>query len=592
MNDIRDIELEEELAQTKLTRNILMRLLLFLKPYKGRILMVLLLELVWVGLVALGPVIIQRALDSYIPSGNMLMLAAACTVYALTLLGRWFFELIQIRINMRSGQGFLNDLRRAIFKHVQHLSMSYFDKTKHGRIIARADRDVDNLEYPFVWGPIIIISCIFSLILSSAVMAAYNWKLFLSVLAIIPIMGVASEIFRRRGMAAYRKIRESLARITAYFAENISGIRVVHAFCRESFNLGKFTDINTDHKENTIRASIVWNLYFPIISTLFAISVVVVIVYGGKLILDGEFTIGKLSAYVFYLGMFFGPIMELSDLYNGMLSGASGAERIFLLLDTKPQIENRDNAIDLSKCEGHVLFSNVYFNYGNDGPWILKDISFSIEPGQSIALVGFTGSGKTSIANLVSRFYEAQKGSVKIDGHRTDEITLESLHSHIGIVLQDNYLFSGTVMDNLRFGRPDASGEEIIDTAKVFGTHGIIMGLADGYMTRIQEGGGGLSLGERQLICFTRVFVSNPQILVLDEATSAVDTETEELLQKSLRKLLQDRTSLIIAHRLSTIRHADRILVLDNGTIMETGTHDELVWKRGKYFRMYEEYMR
>jgi ATP-binding cassette subfamily B protein len=319
---------------------------------------------------------------------------------------------------------------------------------------------------------------------------------------------------------------------------------------------------------------------------------VIVIAYGGWLIANGEFTVGKLSAYVFYSWMFFGPILEMSDLYNAMLSGASAAERIFLLLDTRPRVRDRRNATALRACNGDITFSRVYFRYGNEGEWILRDINLHASPGTSIALVGATGAGKSSIVNLLARFYEPQRGEVRIDGRPHTELTLESLHAHMGIVPQDNYLFSGTVMDNLRYGRPEATDREIIDVAKSLGAHELIEKFAEGYQTTIKERGGGLSLGERQLICFLRVFVADPRIVILDEATSAVDAHTEAVLQNALRKLVVDRTAVIIAHRLSTIRHADSILVVDQGRIVEAGRHDELIAGGGRYYEMYEEYVR
>jgi ABC-type multidrug transport system fused ATPase/permease subunit len=284
--------------------------------------------------------------------------------------------------------------------------------------------------------------------------------------------------------------------------------------------------------------------------------------------------------------MFFGPILELSDLYNGMLSGASAAERIFLLLDTEPSVKNARDARHLDRISGKVGFHNVHFRYGAEGPWVLEDVSFAVHPGETVALVGETGAGKTSIAALVARFYEAQSGHVAIDDHHVGRITLESLHARMGIVLQENFLFSGTVMENLRFGRPLATDEEIMEIARRLGTHDIFMNLSHGYQTQVREQGRGLSLGERQLICFTRAFAADPRILILDEATSAVDVKTESVLQKALEKLLDERTSLVIAHRLSTI------LVLDRGRIVESGSHEELVEKRGRYYSMYEEYVR
>jgi ABC-type multidrug transport system fused ATPase/permease subunit len=587
-----DIKIEEEFAQARLDRRTLDKLLAFLKPYLKPYVTVMALEIIWVGLVLIGPVLIQKGLDDYIPRGKRGPLLLACGLFAATFLFRWVITILQIRLNQRAGKQFLNDLRKAIFSHLQRLSMNYYDRTKHGRIIARADRDVDALEYPFVWGPLIVLSAILSLVMSSFIMAWYDLKLFGAILALIPVVALAAEVFRRKGMAAYRKVRESLAVVTAALAENISGVRVVQAFCREDHNRDRFREIVTNHKRNVERANVVWNTFYPLIMAMHVLSAVIAVVYGGYLIGAGEMTVGKMSAFVMYTGMFFGPILELSDLYNGMLSGASAAERIFLLLDTEPAIKNARDARVLSGMDGRVGFHNVHFRYKPEGPWVLEDVSFSIRPGETVALVGETGAGKTSIAGLVARFYEAQAGSVAIDGLPVDRITLESLHARMGIVLQENFLFSGTVMENLRFGRPGATDDEIMAVAAQLGTHDVFMKLSDGYRTKVREQGKGLSLGEKQLICFTRAFAADPRLLILDEATSAVDTRTEAVLQAALERLLDNRTSLVIAHRLSTIRNADRILVLDKGRIVESGSHDELVGKRGRYFSMYEEYVR
>jgi ATP-binding cassette subfamily B protein len=322
-------------------------------------------------------------------------------------------------------------------------------------------------------------------------MASYSMKLFGMVLALIPIMLISTDIFRRRGMKAYRRVRESLSNITASLAESISGVRVAQAFCRERINCSRFRDIVLAHKKNVVSAAIVWNLYYPIIMILHALSVVVAIIYGGGLISTGELTIGKMSAFIMYSGMFFGPIMELSDLYNGMLSGASAAERIFLLLDTEPSVKNRPNACDVNFIEGKIDFRNINFKYKQEGSLILENVSFTINPGETVAIVGETGAGKTSIAGVHARFYEAESGSVLIDNKPIEDFKLESLHSHMGVVLQENFLFSGTVLENLRFGRPDATDNEIFDTAMQLGTYEIFSELSHGYNTVIKEQGKG-----------------------------------------------------------------------------------------------------
>ncbi|MBL8024816.1 MAG: ABC transporter ATP-binding protein [Fibrobacteres bacterium] len=586
-----DLRIEEEFAQKSLDRKTLSKLLAFLKPYRKPYAVVLILEILWVALILAGPIVVQKTIDNYIPNKNLKLLVAACSIYASFYFFRWIIEIAQIRMNIRSGKSFLNDLRKAIFSHLQKLSMNYYDRTKHGRIIARADRDVDQLEYPFVWGPVIILSSSLSLIMSSFIMAKYSLKLFGMTLLLIPIMAIATNIFRKKGMQAHRRVRESLSNITANLAENISGVRVAQAFCREKINCSRFRDIVNTHRNNVVHSSVVWNLYFPIIMILHGLSVTITIIYGGHLIGEGELTIGKMSAFIMYSGMFFGPILELSDLYNGMLSGASAAERIFLLLDTEPSVQNRADARDADHLSGRVNFTNVNFKYKDDGPSILENINFSIRPGETVALVGETGAGKTSIAGLLARFYEATSGTVAIDDRPIDELKMESLHAHMGIVLQENFLFSGSVLENLRFGRPEATNEEIYETAMQLGTHEIFSALSDGYNTIIKEQGKGLSLGERQLICFTRAFVADPRILILDEATSAVDSKTEKILQSALEKLLKNRTSLVIAHRLSTIKSANRILVLEKGRVVEEGSHEELISKKGSYYSMYEEYI-
>ena len=488
----------------------------------------------------------------------------------------------------------MNDLRLAVFEHIQRLSLNYFDKTHQGRIIARADTDVDSLDRILTWGANQMLASSLTLIGVVALMLQYDWRLCLAVSAVLPPLFVATRLFHKFGLEAHRKVRAQTSRLTAAMAENIAGVRVVQAFSREEENLSRFQQLHETHNDLALAAARVFHTYMPFLGFMSGLGTLIILGYGGSLVLSREITVGELAAFALYIGMFFGPIQTMGDLYNAILSTAASAERIFQLLDTEPQVRNRADATPLPVIRGHVVFEDVWFRYDTTPPesWVLKSVQLDARPGQTIALVGHTGSGKTSIISLLARFYEPQRGHVTIDGIDLQQATVESLHEQIGIVTQENFLFTGTVMENLKFGKPGATDAEVLAAATTLGTHEIILRFADGYQTKVSERGGNFSAGERQLLTFTRAMVAQPRILILDEATSAVDVQTERLIQHALEELFARRTCFVVAHRLSTVRHAHQIVVLDHGEIVEHGTHDELLIKCGHYAQLHAEFVR
>jgi ABC-type multidrug transport system fused ATPase/permease subunit len=594
-----DILLEEAFEQKRMSRATFLRLLSYVRPYRRLFRLNLLLTLLATLSQLLGPKFIQIGIDRYLTnfagaqaaSRGILMVSA---IYLANLLLGWFLSVAQVKSAIAVGQGAMNDLRLAVFEHIQRLSLNYFDKTHQGRIISRADSDIDSLDRVLTWGANQLLASALTLLGVVVLMLQYDRRLCLAVSVVIPPLAVATGLFQKYGMKAYRELRAQSSRITGAIAENIAGVRVAQAFAREEENLVRFQLIQEVYFDRFLVLARIFHTYMPFIGLVSGIGTAIVLGYGGSLAMQRDITVGELAAFILYLGMFFGPIQTMGDLYNAVLSTAASAERIFQLLDTEPQIRDRPDATGLAPVRGHIVFNHVFLRYDTTPPgtWVLKDICLEAKPGETVALVGATGSGKTSVISLLARFYEPQQGRITMDGIDLRAATIESLHRQIGIVTQDNFLFTGTVMETIRFGRPDATDAEVVEAAKTLGAHDIITRFEKGYEMPVAERGANFSAGERQLICFVRAMVARPRILILDEATSAVDPRTETLIQHALEKLFERRTSFVIAHRLSTVRHAHQILVLERGEIVERGTHDELLRGASHYARLYEEFAR
>ena len=591
--------IEEQFTQRRMTKTTFFRLMRYVRPYRGTFFLNLLLTILATGSSLLGPKLIQVGIDRHLTHFASAQAAywgifLVSAIYLGNLLVGWFLSVSQVTSAIAIGQRAMNDLRLAVFEHIQGLSLNFFDKTHQGRIISRADSDISALDNVLTWGGNQLLSSILTLIGAMVILMGYDWRLCLAVSGVLPVLAIGTRLFHKSVMTAYRKMIEQGALVTSSLAENISGVRVVQAFSREDENLARFTKTNALYAESIRIAARIFHTYMPFVTLLSGIGTTIILGYGGWLALRNEITVGELAAFILYLSMFFGPIQTMGDLYNSVLSAAASAERIFQLLDTPPQIMNRPEAVALPPIRGHIVFERVAFRYDSTPAdhWVLRDISFEARPGETVALVGATGSGKTTIISLIARFYEPQQGRILMDGIDLQTTTIESLRSQIGIVTQENFLFTGTVMENLKFGRPNAMNEEVIEAARTLGTHEIISRLEKNYETKVAERGNNLSAGERQLITFTRAMVARPRILILDEATSAVDSHTEQVIQHALEKLFERRTCFVVAHRLSTVRNAHQILVLKDGEIIERGSHDQLVKLAGAYAKLYEEFVR
>jgi ATP-binding cassette subfamily B protein len=595
-------EIDHEQRYRPIEWSLVRRLLGALAPYKKQYIYCILLGMTQVLLDQQGP----RFMKTIVNASNARTVAIAIGIWAIlfaisVLLDRW-----KILIITRAGESVQFDFRRRLFNHLQSLSMSYYDRTKLGRIISRMTSDIGQMREINVWG---IHHCVVwgsMMLFSATMMIIYaDWRLLVSVAWLAPLLFFANKRFLKFVGGAHQVAREGWTRVSTNMAENITGMRVVTAFNRQDPNLTVFNHLQADNTENNVTVARINGVYQPLLQTISFMGKAIILVLGGYLCASGKMMTqmtgangelklvadvgGVVLAYM-YWDAFMNPVLNFGTFHNQLMMAMAGAERIFDLLDTKPDVNDVPSARALPRVVGHVKFENVTFGYKADRP-VLHDINFEAPPGTMFALVGATGSGKSSIISLIARFYQPQQGRVVVDGHDLRHVTGESLHKQMGLVLQVNYLFTGTVMENIRYARPEATEAQVIQAARQLGTHDAIMSLKSGYDTEVGERGANMSLGQRQLICFTRAFLADPRIFMLDEATSAVDTATEMLVQRSLEKLLEGRTTFIVAHRLSTIMRADCILVVDQGRIIERGTHRELVDAGGRYAHLYNQFV-
>ena len=539
---------------------------------------------------AIGPVrpyLTKVAVDEHIANSNYSGLLIISILLLTSLIIQSAIQYFLTYYTQYLGQKTIFDLRMQIFRHIQNLALKFFDKTPIGRLVTRATNDVESLNELFSSGIVMVFSDVFIIIWILAFMFLMDMPLTLVTLSVLPVLIYGTFLFRRKVRDSYRDVRFHLARLNSYMQEHITGMNVVQIFNKQKDELKRFSSINSDYREVNIKSIFYYAIFYPGVEFLSSIAVGLIIWYGGGEIMQNTLTLGVLFAFIQYTEMFFRPIRDLSEKYNIMQTAMASSERIFKLLDNKTFVTNPDNPKKLENVKGEIEFKNVWFAY-NDEDYILKDISFKINPGETVAIVGATGAGKTSIINILSRFYDINKGSILIDGIDIREVDKRELRKNIAMVLQDVFLFSGTITSNISMNNQSIPSDKIIEAARTVGAEKFIANLPNKFDEAVKERGATLSVGQKQLISFARALAYNPQILILDEATSSVDTETEMLIQEAIHKLLVERTAIVIAHRLSTIQNADNIIVLHKGEIRETGTHQELLAKRGIYFKLYQ----
>ena len=559
------------------------------KPYRLRTTLAIVSLLAATSTALVPPLLAKYAVDDGIFKQDLNALTWIVIAFVGAGLANLVTSAAQTYFTGWTGERILADLRNKLFRHLQRLSLGYYERNRAGVIISRLTNDVDALDQLVTDGVTTLVQSTLTLIGTAIILFFLDWRLALATLAVMPLMAIATAIFRVRSSRAYRAVRERLGLVTATLAEDIGGIRVVQAFRREPRNQRHFEEVNAHYREANQQTVVLNGLYFPFVDFLAALATAIVVGYGGWLASQDQISAGTLFAFVLYLSNFFDPVQQLSQLYNTFLAAVAALDKIMEVIDEEPEVRDKPGALDLDRIHGDVRFDDVRFGYGNL-PEVLHGIDLDVPAGTTVALVGHTGAGKSTIAKLLARFYDPREGRITIDGTDVRDVKQDSLRRQLGVVPQEGFLFAGTVRDNIAFGRPDASPEEVASAARAVGAHEFIMGLEGGYETNLQERGTRLSLGQRQLVAFARALLADPRVLILDEATSSVDIGTEKKIEDALGKLLSDRTAFVIAHRLSTIRNADLIVVLEHGRVVEQGTHDELMTRQGLYTSLYGDW--